>query len=77
MPNSLQIAQQILNVALQNQDKGAMVNAPWRDSAIQAIQNGDAQNGQMLANNLVKSFGFSSQQEALQSFIQGRMQGGR
>lgn len=77
MANSLQIAQQILNLALQNQDKNSMVNAPWRDSAIKAIQNGDAQNGQMLANNIVKSFGFSSQQEALQSFIQGKMQGGR
>lgn len=75
MANSLQIAQQILNLALQNQDKNSMVNAPWRDSAIQAIQNGDTQNGQMLANNIVKSFGYSSQQEALQSFIQGRAQG--
>lgn len=72
MSNMVQVAQQILNVALQNKDRGSMVNTPWRDAAIQAIQTGDATNGQQLATNIVKSCGFSSMQDALQSFLQSR-----
>lgn len=77
MNNPLNIAQQVLNLALQNKDRNSMVNTPWRDSAIQAIQSGNAQVGQQLADNIVKSYGFSSQQEALQAFFQGRMMGSK
>lgn len=73
MSNMLQAAQQVLKLAMQNQDKGSMVNTPWRDAAINAIQTGDAQNGQALAENIIKSYGFSSPQEALQSFVQNRV----
>lgn len=72
MSNALQVAQQVLNVALQNNNRGSMVNTPWKDSAIQAIQNGDSQKGRMLADNIVKSYGYSSPEDALQSFFRGR-----
>lgn len=71
MANMLNIAQQVLSVALQNSNRGSMVNTPWRDAAINAIKNGDAASGQQLADNLVHSFGFSSQQEALNSYFNG------
>ena len=70
MNKLVQAAQQVLNLAMRTSNNGSMVNTPWRDAAIQAIQNGDAQTGQQLADNIIKSYGFSSQQEAIQSFIQ-------
>ena len=72
--NYLGIAQQVLNAALRSGNQNGMVNAPWRDAAIQAIQNGDAKTGQELANNIVQSYGFSSPQEAAQSWFQNRFQ---
>ena len=72
MANYLGIAQQVINYAMKNGNKNGMVNAPWRDAAIQAIINGDAKIGQELANNIVSSYGYSSQQEAAQSWLQSR-----
>lgn len=65
----LSAAQQVLKVAMQTSDKGSMVNTPWRDAAIQAIQNGDEKSGRALAENIVKSYGYSSPQEALQAYF--------
>ena len=62
----LAAAQQVMSSIVQNNMQGNLMNTPWRDSAIQAIQSGDEQTGQQLADNIIKSCGFSSPQEAIQ-----------
>lgn len=66
MNNLLSYAQQFLGQVLMNNLQNNMVNAPWKDSAINAIQSGDQQTGQQLAQNIIQSCGFSSPQEAIQ-----------
>lgn len=70
MNNLLTYAQQFLTQVITNNLQQNMVNAPWRDSAIQAIQNGDEQAGQQLAQNIIQSCGFSSPEEAIRQGLQ-------
>lgn len=70
MNNLLASAQQFIGQVLLNNMQNNMVNAPWRDSAIQAIQNGDQQTGQQLAQNIIQSCGFSSPEEAVRQGLQ-------
>lgn len=75
MNNLLTAAQQFIGQVVQNRMQQNMVNAPWRDAAIQAIQNGDQQKGQQLAQNILQSYGFSSPEEAIQVGLQNLSQG--
>lgn len=68
--NLLGYAQQFIGQVIQNNMQNNMLNAPWRDAAIQAIQSGDQQTGQQLAANIMQSCGFSSPQEAIQVGLQ-------
>lgn len=70
MANLLSAAQQFMGQVIQNNLQNNMLNAPWRDSAIQAIQNGDQQTGQQLAQNIIQSCGFSSPEEAIRQGLQ-------
>lgn len=68
------MAQQFLGQVFSNNLQQNMVNAPWKDAAIQAIQNGDQQTGQQLAQNILQSYGFSSPEEAVRQGLQNLSQ---
>lgn len=68
--NLLQAAQQFMGQVIQNKADQNMVNAPWKQSAINAIMSGDQSKGEELANNILKSYGFSSPQEAIQKGLE-------
>lgn len=70
MNNLLAAAQQVIGQIVMNNLQRNMVNAPWRDAAIQAIQSGDEQTGQQLAQNIMQSYGFSSPEEAIRQGLQ-------
>lgn len=70
MSNLLQAAQQFVGSVIQNNMQNKFMNAPWKDSALQAIQSGDQQTGQMLAQNIIQSCGFNSPEEAIQKGLQ-------
>ena len=74
MNNLLTMAQQFISQVLMNNMQNNMIDAPWRDSAIQAIQNGDQQVGQQLAQNIIQSCGFSSPEEAVRQGLQNLSQ---
>lgn len=74
MANLVTMAQQFLGQVLANNLQQNMVNAPWKDAAIQAIQNGDQQTGQQLAQNILQSYGFSSPEEAVRQGLQNLSQ---
>lgn len=68
--NLLQTAQQFMHQVIQNNATDSLANTPWRQAAIDAIQSGDQKKGEELANNILQSYGFSSPQEAIQSYLQ-------
>ena len=70
MNNLLTAAQQFIGQVMINNLQKNMVNAPWKDAALQAIQNGDQQAGQQLAQNIMQSYGFSSPEEAVRQGLQ-------
>lgn len=70
MSNLLLAAQQFMSQVLLNKMQNNMINAPWKESAIQAIQSGDEKVGQQLAQNIIQSCGFSSPEEAIQQGLQ-------
>lgn len=70
MSNLVQAAQQFMGQVIQNNLQNNMIDAPWKDTAIQAIQNGDQQTGQQLAQNIIQSYGFSSPEEAVRIGLQ-------
>lgn len=74
MNNLLSSAQQFIGQIIMNNLQQNMVNAPWRDAAIQAIQNGDQKSGQELAQNIIQSYGFSSPEEAVRQGLQNLSQ---
>lgn len=67
--NLLQLAQQFMGQVIQNKADQNMLNTPWKQAAIEAIMSGDQTKGQDLANNIIRSYGFSSPEEALQQGI--------
>ena len=69
MGNSLlQAAQSFMQNIRQNNQENNLANTPWKQAAIDAIMSGDQAKGQELANNILKSYGFSSPEEAIQSY---------
>lgn len=68
--NLLQAAQQFVGQIVQNGLQKNLQQTPWSDAAIQAIQNGDHQKGQQLAQNIIQSCGFSSPEEAVRIGLQ-------
>lgn len=66
--NLLQVAQSFMQQIRQNNAENNLANTPWRKAAIDAIMSGDQEKGQELANNILKSYGFSSPEEAIQSY---------
>lgn len=71
MPNNLlRLAQNFIGQVVQNKADKNLQNAPWKQSAIDAIISGDQNKGQELANNIIKSCGFSSPEEAIQQGLQ-------
>lgn len=69
MSNLLQAAQKFIGDAVKNNATGQMVNVPWKQAAIDAIMSGDQAKGQQLANNVLQSYGYKSEEEAIQKFI--------
>lgn len=76
MNNLLSAAQQFIGQVVSSNLQASMLNTPWRDSAIQAIQTGDQQTGQQLAQNIMQSYGFTSPEEAIRVGLQN-LSGGR
>lgn len=70
MSNLLLAAQQFMGQIVQNKLQNQLMNAPWRDAAINAIQTGDQKTCQDLAQNIINSCGFSSPEEAIQKGLQ-------
>lgn len=70
MSDFLSLAQQFITQVQENGAQNNLVNAPWRNSAIHAIQSGDQTMGQELAMNIIQSCGFSSPEEAVRVGIQ-------
>lgn len=68
--NFLQAAQQFIGNVIQNNATNNLANVPWKQDAINAITSGDQAKGQELANNILKSYGFSSPEEAIQKGFQ-------
>lgn len=68
--NFLQAAQQFIGQIVQNNATNNFANVPWKQDAINAIMSGDQTKGQELANNIMKSCGFSSPQEAIEKGFQ-------
>lgn len=66
MSNLFQAAQQFVGQIFQNKMENQIMNTPWAGAALQAIQNGDEATCRELANNIIKSYGFSSPEEAVQ-----------
>lgn len=70
MNNLVGYAQQFLGKILMNNLQQNLLDVPWKDAAIQAIQSGDQKTGQQLAQNILQSYGFSSPEEAVRQGIQ-------
>lgn len=68
--NFLQPIQQFVGRIIQNKVVNNLANVPWKQDAIDAIMSGDQAKGQELANNVMKSYGFSSPEEAIQKGLQ-------
>ena len=68
--NLLQAAQQLIGQVVQNNATDNLANVPWKQAAINAITSGDQAKCQELANNIMKSYGFSSPEEAIKQGIQ-------
>lgn len=68
--NLLQLSQQFIGQVVQNRADQNMINAPWKQPAIDAIMSGDQKKGMELANNIMQSYGFSSPEEAVRQGIQ-------
>lgn len=66
MANLFQAAQQFVGQVFQNNMQNQLMTTPWANTALQAIQNGDQATCQKLATNIMKSYGFSSPEEAVQ-----------
>lgn len=66
MINLLQAAQQFVGQIIQNKAEQNLQNTPWKQEALNAIMSGDQAKGEELASNILKSYGFSSPQEAIQ-----------
>lgn len=73
--NILEAAQKFIGQVVQNGAEKNMVNVPWKADAINAIMSGDQQKGKELANNIMKSYGFSSPEEAVRQGIQNLSSG--
>lgn len=57
MSNMIQFAQNMIR-----QNQGQIPNAPWAESAVSAIMNGDAKAGSALANNICQNMGMTREQ---------------
>lgn len=68
--NLLQASQQFIQSVIQNNAVNQLTETPWKQAAINAIQSGDQEKGKELANNILKSYGFSSPEEAIQFYMQ-------
>lgn len=68
--NLLQYAQQFIGSVIQNKADGNLQNTPWKQSALNAIMSGDQAKGEELAQNIMKTYGFSSPQEAIQKGLE-------
>lgn len=68
--NLLQAAQQFVGQVVQNKAEQNMMNVPWKQAALNAIMNGDQNKGKELADNVMRSYGFSSPEEAVRQGIQ-------
>lgn len=68
--NLLQAAQQFVGQIIQNKADKNLANTPWRQSALDAIMSGDKTKGEELAANIMRSYGFSSPEEAVQIGLQ-------
>lgn len=68
--NLLQAAQQFVGQVRQNGADQNMMNAPWKQAALDAISSGDQKKGQELAENIMRSYGFSSPEEAVRQGLQ-------
>lgn len=68
--NLLQAAQQFVGSIIQNKADGNLQNTPWKQSALNAIISGDQSKGEELANNIMKTYGFSSPQEAIEKGLE-------
>ena len=68
--NLLQAAQQFVGQVVQNGADQNMANVPWKKAALDAIISGDKQKGAELANNIMRSYGFSSPEEAVRQGVQ-------
>lgn len=70
MSNLLQAAQQFMGHVIQNKADQKLANVPWKQAAINSIMSGDQQKGQELAQNIMRSYGFSSPEEAIKQGLQ-------
>lgn len=68
--NILQAAQRFVGQIRQSGAEQNMANVPWRQTALDAIMSGDQKKGEELANNIMRSYGFSSPEEAVRQGIQ-------
>lgn len=66
----LQAAQQFVGQVVQSGADQKMINAPWKTAALNAIMSGDQAKGQELAENIMRSYGFSSPEDAIRQGIQ-------
>ena len=70
MNNFLSSVQQFMSQVLLNNLQNNLLDAPWKNEAIQAIQNGDQKTGEQLARNIIQSYGFSSPEDAIRVGLQ-------
>ena len=70
MANLLQMAQQFIQQVSQNNAVNNLADVPWRQEAINAITSGDQAKMQELGSNVLRSYGFSSPEEAIQHCLQ-------
>lgn len=70
MANLLKAAQDFMGQVVSNNADKNLANVPWKKAAIDAILSGDQAKGEQLANNLLKSYGFSSPEEAVKQGLQ-------
>lgn len=64
--NLFQAAQNFIGNVQKNNAEGNLMNVPWKQAAISAIMSGDQAKCKELAQNVMKSYGFSSPEEAVQ-----------
>ena len=74
--NLLNAAQQFVGQIAKKNATNKLADVPWKQDAIDAIMSGDQAKGQELANNIMKSYGFSSPEEAIQRGFQN-LNGGK